>query len=735
MSEFNDLFKQEFFIIDSNNLDSVEEKLYGFILNDEDIVYNAPVDNLTGEGTYVYVENSDSHISVYQDFNGSFGVYVYSNDGNFVISNSFNHLVDYLKTKYRLSLNEDYSKLLISCGLCSMIYKETLVNEIECIPRNYIVKIDKSDKSLSFEKIDYEEHSIELNSKESLEVLDKWFNKWINIFRYLKSKTNNIQVDLSGGFDSRVIAVLWLSANIDLDKIFIKSSNNNNLNHAEDFKIASKIAEEFDFPLNHNVISTDIEYFEDIKTILNLSYSAKLGFHNQLNFRFGRFNEPVYYISGIAGETIRESRLYGGKTPEELKNYLTKHSKKRDPSFEYSTKRIIQRTLDGLSDEFDIADKTSLDLTNLVYPETKCRNHFGKLTVEEYLSNKIALNPALDPDLHKLKVSTHDCEDNYLLITLIILRYCPKLLEFDIEGGREFNHNTIEYAKQINKISPYSPIDYDLISGPDIVEKNSISHSKYNWESVNNYLKEIFYSRKFHMEYLKYFSQHSYDYISNTVQTRTYFPMQNVCAAFSVMKIIKDIELSNYMQSDFDEWIESFNLYNYPRDISYESSKLLLKFATSRIDVKNYGSKDNSVEIFDVSDEKANVKSPKWFKNKEGRGNVISSIYGELKFKVRCINDGKLKISLKSQDVKDKNKNRFPIFIDYVKFRVNGDDRIDDCFLACHDNPFVFEEDVKNGEIIDVEVSWLPFNKNSKYDIGNNEETDFIGKFQKRFFK
>lgn len=733
MSEFHDLFKDEFFIIDSDDLDSVQEKLYGFVLNGGDVCYGAGIENLTGEGTYVLVQVSGSKITVHQDFNGSYGLYVYNEGGNFAVSNSFIHLVEHLKTKYRLSLNEDFSKLLLSCGLCSMVFKETLVNEIECIPRNYIINIDKSDKSLDYEKIDYQEHSIDLDSKEALEVLDKWFEKWVNIIRSLKSKTNNIQVDLSGGFDSRVMAVLWLCANIDLDKIFIRSFADKNHNHDKDFEIASQIAEEFDFPLNNDVISADVNYFEDIKTILNMSYYTKLGFHNQLNYRFGRTVEPVYFLSGIAGETIRESRLYGGKTPEELKDYLADSSKKRDPSFEASTKRIIQRTLDSLSEEFDISDRTSYDLTNLVYPETKCRNHFGKLTVEEYFSNKISLTPALDPDLHKLNVSTSECGDNHLLITLIILRYCPKLLEFDVEGGREFNPETVEYAKKINEMMPYTPADHEFISGPDIVKRSSDNHSRYNWDIVNGYVGEIFHSRKFHMEYLKYFSQHSYNYISNTIRTRTYFPMQNAFAAFSVLKIIKDIEISNCGKYGFDEWIESFNLNNYPRDIDYDSFKLLFKYASSRIDVKNYGNEGNCVEIFDISDENAKVTSPKWFRNKEGIGNVINSIKGELRFKVKCTSDGRLKVSLKSKDVKDADKNRFPIFIDYRTFRINGDDCLDGSFLASHDNPLVFEKNVKDGEVMDIEVSWRPFSKKSKYEV--EEKTNIIGKFKKGFFK
>ena len=84
--------------------------------------------------------------------------------------------------------------------------------------------------------------------------------------------------------------------------------------------------------------------------------------------------------------------------------------------------------------------------------------------------------------------------------------------------------------------------------------------------------------------------------------------------------------------------------------------------------------------------------------------------------------------------IKDVNKNRFPIFIDYNVIKINNEDGLDNNFLACHDKPFIYESTVKDGDIIEVEVSWLPFNSNSSYEV--NQETDnFLGKMQKRFFK
>lgn len=63
-----------------------------------------------------------------------------------------------------------------------------MINEIQIIPRNYILKININSKKLDFEKIDYKEDTIEVNSKEGIETLDNWVDKWVKIIRKLFEK-------------------------------------------------------------------------------------------------------------------------------------------------------------------------------------------------------------------------------------------------------------------------------------------------------------------------------------------------------------------------------------------------------------------------------------------------------------------------------------------------------------------------------------------------------------------
>ncbi len=96
MSGYQGDLENEFFIIDSSNLDTIEQRLYGFSLTDNEVIDNQSMkDNISldAEGAYVYVEVNKDEIKISQDFNGSYGLYLFKSDDYFAISNSFLKLI------------------------------------------------------------------------------------------------------------------------------------------------------------------------------------------------------------------------------------------------------------------------------------------------------------------------------------------------------------------------------------------------------------------------------------------------------------------------------------------------------------------------------------------------------------------------------------------------------------------------------------------------------------------
>lgn len=717
MNEFQKYYEDEFFIIDSNNLDSIEKRLYGYAVQNNNFIMDKDVNEksiISDMGSYIFIKPINQNIEITQDFNGCYGLYVYQDEDYFAISNSFIKLVDYLKYNHPISFNKDYADAFLFADLCSYAYKETLVNEINVIPRNYIVHIDKINKTIDFEEIDYEEHSIYLNTEEGIESLDKWYFKWIETIRSIRKTTNFLSFDLSGGFDSRIIAALWLTANIELDNVRIYSTDNDKHVFSEDFRIASKIAKDFNFNLNHPLVTERI-FFDDLATVIESSFYIKLGFHKQMYFRFYTEEEPYYAFTGHGGGCIRG---HPNQTNEEYINSIVNRVKKYEISMIEPSLRMVESGFKQLKEIFNI-DDNPYSLPERMYKEGRNRNHFGKIAAESFLGNRITFTPLIDSDLHKINVTTPECNDSKLLIAMIYVRYCPKLLEYEFEGGRTIDPQTIEYAKSINEKYPFTPKTYDFIPAVDhkVERKNK---EKYQKEDPDIYLKNIFYSQAFEYEFKKYYPSRVYDEIKNIVENRKFFPLREVYASIAILKVLKAIDFYNSQKYiTTKDWLDDLPEDCENNEFNSDILRLLSKYATARIDIKNIGSESNTIEIMENSDKIAKINNPNWFKNKKGIGTVVVSRNLSLDLKFKCVGDGELNIKLKGLNVKDQSDNRFPVFIDYTKFKINGENILENSYLASHDHYYNYSMDVKDSDIISFSVEWMPFNDSSDYSFNN----------------
>ena len=76
---------------------------------------------------------------------------------------------------------------------------------------------------------------------------------------------------------------------------------------------------------------------------------------------------------------------------------------------------------------------------------------------------------------------------------------------------------------------------------------------------------------------------------------------------------------------------------------------------------------------------------PDWFKNDEGVGIIIESQKNNIDIELKCIENGILMIKLRGQDVRNKEGERIPIYINYTKMLVNEKSIFKEK-LICHDN-------------------------------------------------
>ncbi len=723
----NDI-QNSFFLINSENLQDVETELFGYVISDCEVIIDKNdviLDKLDGTGAYCYLLRENSKISIYQDFAGCYGLYLYHDEKTnfFAISNSFFKLVEYLKEKVPLTFDYDYANSFIPASLVSFAYKRTLVNEIKTIDKNLIVNIDIEEKSFSYTKIDYKEKTVDLESKEALVIMDTWFEKWVNIFNNVYSKTNNINLHLSGGFDSRVNLALVLSSQIDFNNINILSRIGEDSVKTEDLQIAKKIADYYGFKLNKG-LDVGKNYFDNLDDSFNLSFYYKLGFCKLMYWKDFSYDSNVFTITGFGGGLIKQ--VYKKPAIDVLVRSHAIEANNYSPDLVKSSEIIVREAFDNyeeiLKDEMDDNPNSIEKLFNLHYTSVRNRLWFGKNTAEAVLFNELQLNPLMDPMLNQIEVNVGK---DFIMHCLIYSRYCPKLHDFEFQGDREISQDVKEYVDELNKILPY---ELDDSTNENISENRNQSVNNHISENekacASNFrqiLSEVFNSNYFKKSFLMYFPKEAYEKMQGSYK--------DVVTGIAIMKFMDDVHYSQHKFSDsIVNWYDSIldeskhvlvdkNITESktPANSNMGLSKSLRNYITARLDIKNVGVEDNDVIIDSISDVVAKVTKPDWNATKEGHGTQIESYSGKLDIELTCVNDGNLRILLKSKNIVDKNKKRLPIYIDYRNFKVDSEVIFKENPVVSHDKFYSFKKDVKNNQKVKIHIEWKPFNDKSYF--------------------
>lgn len=485
--------EDEFFVIDSDNLDEAQSRLYGYAVEKTGIYGGGKHDfagvNFGGSGCYVIVQADEKSICIDQDFVGCYGLYLYESGKYFAISNSFFKLVEYLGSRCSLHVNHDYVLGLICADLCSLAYEETAINEIKLIDRNSSVHIDKPSRRLLIRRKDILINSIALDSSRALEILDSWHDKWCHILKGISDTSNNFVVNLSGGFDSRITFMLARNAGIDFLRAQIYSIKGTNPVHQDDYRIASNIVDACGAELNRPLASagrSNLSADESVKIAL---YVKQLS-HKKMYLQTFRHLRCRFQLHGSGGELLRS---YWDMDLQSLCNKNRKIGSREfnDGAAVDAFMRIIRRSAESIAHRYGV----NIDdgrLTQLIYRETRCRNHFGKSFLENYFGNNLNLAPLLDPALHQLALTSSACSDKNLLVALILVRYGEDLLSFGFEGGRSIANETLAVARSISKQKPF--LQRELTREPFVNTQEPCSSSlmsSLTLADVDRYLQEF----------------------------------------------------------------------------------------------------------------------------------------------------------------------------------------------------------------------------------------------------
>ena len=493
------LIEENFFVIDSNNLDSVKSHMYGYSISKNGFLtdnYYKKMNNYEEPeslGAYVMVRLYRNEIIINQDFYGSFGLYYYEekNSEYFALSNSFLLLEEYLVKKKNISLNKDFADNFITSWLCTPSIYETMIKEIIRLPSNAFIIINIKNKSIKINYIDYKENTIPFESEQGLKIIDEWVDKWTYIIRSLKKETNNIYFDLTGGFDSRAVLSIFLNTGIDANDMSFNTLQTNLQGNDEDLLIANNISLKLGFTLNKLNLDKDYTKWSPKDTIFCSMYS-KSGSHKEFYLERGFFSKPRIAFTGGGGDFIKGGPGY---PIEKLVEMLSSGGKKfigYQEEFYESSKKLCDRSVILLKNEkvYNNDYEISSDFFSRVN-----QNHFGKKALEGFMANIYFLQPLIDPDLRKIKYNISG-DSSHDLISYIYLRFAKKLLDFPFQGNRTLNQNSIKKSELLNnKLSQYKiKSDYNSNFFLDNKRESPVPQTK-NYKPIEEYLVKLFKSK------------------------------------------------------------------------------------------------------------------------------------------------------------------------------------------------------------------------------------------------
>ncbi len=490
--------KDCFFVIDSEKLRDVRPGLFGVMICDGNIYYESTVpDTITNIGYFDMITVQDELIRVRQDFLGSFGIYVYREGKHFAVSNSFFFLADYLKGR-KLTPNKEAATALFAGVYVPISYTDTLAAEIVKLDSQSEVIIDINAKTMKVENKAFPYFQRKLDNAAGFRALDEWYERWVSLLRNLASQGYPIYSDLSGGLDTRIIISMLINAGIDLNSVCVLSHKKINLaKDKDDYRIASEIAHDYGFSLNRDPY--DAVSVGTIDPLDSFSNCRLCSYGKTITNKYGltQYIEPVVFLKGLSSSI--KGNTWEGKVSVAYRQYTDNYRElfKGIPYFFHFSSRKADRYIKsqiGLilkNCRFHDDRDASIIFQKLIAERLDC----GK-ALDWLANNHMVLSPFIDPELVKFDYNRGDRRDMLFLSLMILDRYCPKLLNYEIQG-RKIKPETLEQLRVLNGKYPLERTiqKEKMIYTPSPIRKKTIGSAKMGEFLEGIWLKNDFKER------------------------------------------------------------------------------------------------------------------------------------------------------------------------------------------------------------------------------------------------
>lgn len=446
----------DFFVISSDVkvCDKDFSRIYGYVLMNDGTVYNnCIVDDIDEKsilhGGYVLLAHTDKGIEISTDPHGMGMIFYYFKDGYYAISNSLYQLINFLNGKFELTINYEYRDLYMYTNTITTIsYTDTFFNEIKILPSNKRIFC----KGELFKIKENKEHPLlSLDSDAGFAYLDVWSKKWISIIRSLHNSGAQISVQLSGGFDSRLILSLFIASGINMNDINIQSSTS----MTEDYAIAKEIANYYGFMLNGKESSFGYSLASE-KVKFDLNNLTRFLLHKEFHSHhlYHDYFKPVFIFTGYGN-----MRGWFNDSDKKYLPFLLRnpHAEITD-SFRASLDRICERIFSDTYERFQGKVERGKNFLNYIYNLTRGRVNYGSAVIAGAIQNQCLLSPILD--LTKINPLFAGNDDYDLLFCVIYHKLAKELINFKFDKQRKISEKTKEKAYML--CNSYNDSNYGM---------------------------------------------------------------------------------------------------------------------------------------------------------------------------------------------------------------------------------------------------------------------------------
>lgn len=713
MKTFREHIDESFFVITSDNYQSISNShLYGYCFYNGGLIRDCDIDDSTAIGSdlpgcYIAVKKTENGIHIVQDCASFIQIYYFKKDNHWAVSNSFWKLAEVVKKKYPLTLDETFCEQFFSTGVSPLTVSRTLSNEIKIAPACMDIILGKEIlfRSPNVDLI----NKIPIDTQEAMKMMDRWISRWASIIRSIFDAGYPIKFDLSGGFDSRISFALAVVSGIDLnsDQITVYSRPPSKTFGDEDWNIASSIAEKFHFKLSPSYDAPNgvhINGFDNYEIFRNILSNT----HREPYFPGSYYEKPIFYINGLAGESVR-----GWKNRDDFFSFFSNPYGKSTVKYPAT---IAQTELEKDWENLPVFSKdpvlNELERNRFYCMIVRMRNHMGTVTFQNYILNYIQVTNFNDPDI--LKIGLTNGLDTFSVFAVILRRACPDLLNFPIQGNREFSEKGLKLANELyNRFPPEIIVKENAFDVTLYAKREAFDFSATQKISPEKILDDKFDNTEsanlFKARFGSYGCILYEDALQNRQNKALAFCRQYESAIVAVMEMLK-IEQSRsrffgnnrnkndlYMMKQLTEKIPKNEF------LKKQYNSMIKNEQTLRIDFYSDGA---SFEVSEISDPSAVVQTPEWM-NKDGKkGMLLQSCAGDMTFSIEP--RGGITCSIRGQDFRNLEKKRVPKWVLLKNLSVDGKEMLQNAAKIWYERPYLLNLAPQDGPY-KIRVIWEPY--------------------------